>query len=111
MCESRGSQLMIRVYEDLNLWITFGIMGLFLGFWDFLGIFFRFFAVSCIGFCDFFLDFGTLLGILIFFFGFWDFFRIFGFFFQIFWFSLYRILQFKKGMNIHGAYKGFATHD
>ena len=30
---------MIRVYEDLNLGIYFGIFELFLGFWDFLGDF------------------------------------------------------------------------
>ena len=50
----RGSQFMIRVYEDLNLGIYFGI------FLDFFQIF-RFF---CIGFCDFgpFSDFGIFLG-------------------------------------------------
>ena len=59
----RGSQLMIRVFEDLNLGIYLGILGFF---WDFgtffeiLGLFGGFFwdlfsnFVFCIGFSDFF---------------------------------------------------------
>jgi len=40
----RGSQLMIRVYEDLNLGIYFGDFGNFLEFWDLFWDFFRFFC-------------------------------------------------------------------
>ena len=64
----RGSQLMIRVYEDLNLGIYFG---------TFLGIFFQIFWFFLYwilglfwGFCDFLWDIGTFLG-------FRDLFRIF----------------------------------
>ena len=45
----RGSQLMNRVYEDLNLGIYSGYFGTFLEFWDL--------------FWDFFGDFGAVLGI------------------------------------------------
>ena len=55
---------MIRVYEDLNLWIYFGTL-----FWI-LGFFSDFLVFFCIGFWDFVTFFG-ILGL------FWDFGTIF----------------------------------
>ena len=79
-----GSQLVIRVYEDLNLGFILGLRDLFWGFWDFfLGFwdFFRdcisiflVFSVSDFGvFSDFFIFWG-ILGLFL---GIWDFFGIF----------------------------------
>ena len=65
---------MIRVYEDLNLGIYFGILGLFSDFFIFFGFFSIFFCFFCIGFLDFLGDFGI-------FFVFWDFWGDFGAFF------------------------------
>ena len=86
--QARGTQLMIRSYEDLNLGIYFRDFGTFfwtLGlFWDFFQIF-GFFSVSdfetsglFFGILGLFWDFGTFFGILGLFLG------ILGIFFGIF---------------------------
>ena len=81
----RGSQLMIRVYEDLNHGIYFGTF-----FWDFgtffliWGIIFGFLSFFCIGFWDFYGSSGL-------FWGFWDFFGfwyLYGDFFSDFFFCI-----------------------
>ena len=65
---------MIRVYENLNLAIYFGTLGLF------FGIFFRFFGLFLYRILGFFSDF-FIFGIFL---DFWDFLRDFGTFFRIF---------------------------
>ena len=72
-CGSRGSQLMIRVYEqDLNLGIYFGILGLF---GDFFRIF-GFFLYRILGLFSEFVIFWEILRFVSdfsdFFGGFWD---------------------------------------
>ena len=86
--QPRGSQLMIRVYEDLNLGIYFWILGLFWGFYcDFFSDFWVF-SVSDIGTSGlFFGNFGTFLG-------FWDFPRDFGTFFGIFFSIFFSVSDF-----------------
>ena len=88
MRSTRGSQLMIRVYGDLNL----GILGLF---WDFFSDFLFFF---CIGFWDFFGDFVTFFGILELFSDFGTFFRIYDFF--------WRLCDFLRTFGIFGGILG-----